>query len=102
MISNEQWKEIVDAIEEMDEESVFTKGTVKAAIRQLLDKEPLRIQIIQLLALSEDLGLEVTADEDTEELTILTGTVLPAGAQTYSKIVFMSDDDDEEDEDATE
>jgi hypothetical protein len=98
-ISYEQWKEIEEVLEEAtDVANAALVGAIRMQLQALVDKEPLRQAVIELLIQAENLGLEVdTIPEGTTggEITIWTGTRFAEDSQTYSKIVFMSDDDDD-------
>jgi hypothetical protein len=97
MLSNEQYKEIKDALDDfIEDEKEMTLAGVKLAIKQLLDREPYRQAVIKLLDEAENLGLEVSTDDETGELYISTGVELTSGDQTYSNVVFLSEDDDSE------
>lgn len=101
MLTNEQWKEIVDVLDDVtDEGNEYQIKMVRQELRKLVDKEPFRQAVIKLMIDAEDLGLEVIPDEESGEITIWTGTVFPASAETgtYSEIVFMSEADDTDSE----
>jgi hypothetical protein len=104
MLSTEQWKEIDEVLDEStDVANAALVEAIRMQLYALVDKEPLRLAVIQLLIQAENLGLEVDTLSNLvsngshgSQIVMATGTRFAEDSQTYSKIVFMSDDDDDD------